>query len=247
MIPDSVTTINPYAFETCTALESIVIGESVTYIGYSAFESCTKLTSIVIPDSVTTIDMIAFDDCTSLESIVIGDSVTFIGDNSFWKSKSLTSIVIPSSVTNIGIFAFSYCTNLTSIVIPDSVTINNNAFYNCPALDNVFQYNTSEQKFYGASILNNKQVQVNSPSTEYTFNELIGLSHFNEDVLVDVYCGCTNPIASNYDENALIDDESCIITKNSIDSSNNDDIVTLPDAIVTYSTIINKNDYIILY
>ena len=47
------------------------IPDGVTKIGRWAFDSCTSLQSIVIPDSVTTIAHNAFCDCISLQSIII--------------------------------------------------------------------------------------------------------------------------------------------------------------------------------
>jgi hypothetical protein len=46
MIPDSVTSIELWAFSSCTSLTSVMIGNSVTYIGSSAFYSCTSLTGV---------------------------------------------------------------------------------------------------------------------------------------------------------------------------------------------------------
>ena len=69
MIPNSVTTIDDYAFYDCDGLTSIVIPNSVTEIGFGAFESCTGLTSIVIPNSVTSIGDGAFCNCWRLTDV----------------------------------------------------------------------------------------------------------------------------------------------------------------------------------
>ena len=68
-IPNSVTTIDDYAFYDCDSLTSIVIPNSVTEIGFGAFESCTGLTSIVIPNSVTSIGDGAFCNCWQLTDV----------------------------------------------------------------------------------------------------------------------------------------------------------------------------------
>ncbi len=69
IIPNSVTTIDDYAFYDCDGLTSIVIPNSVTEIGFGAFESCTGLTSIVIPNSVTSIGDGAFCNCWRLTDV----------------------------------------------------------------------------------------------------------------------------------------------------------------------------------
>ncbi len=137
-IPDSVTSIGYAVFGECTSLTSVTIPDSVTSIEGSAFSYCTSLTSVTIPDSVTSIGYLAFEDCTSLTSVTIPDSVTSIGARAFWECESLTSVIIGDSVTSIGDSAFYKCTSLTSVTIPDSVTsIGNSAFEDCTKLTSV--------------------------------------------------------------------------------------------------------------
>ena len=138
MIPNSVTSIESYAFSACSSLTSITIPDSVTSIGNNAFDSCSSLTSITIPDGVTSIESYAFYNCSGLTSITIPDSVTNIGAAAFDSCTSLTSITIPDSVTSIESYAFCNCSNLTSITIPDSVTnIGAAAFDSCTSLKTI--------------------------------------------------------------------------------------------------------------
>ena len=57
----SVTSIGEFAFNDCTGLTSVTIGNSVTSIGEWAFENCTGLTSVTIGNSVTSIGKSAFE------------------------------------------------------------------------------------------------------------------------------------------------------------------------------------------
>jgi hypothetical protein len=77
-IPNSVTSIEDYAFGGCTNLTSVTIPDSVTSIPDYAFTGCTNLTSVTIPKSVTNIGNAAFGDCTGLTSVYFqGNAPTF--------------------------------------------------------------------------------------------------------------------------------------------------------------------------
>lgn len=144
VIPNTVTSIEPYAFKSCASLTSVIIPNSVTSIGSQVFWACSSLISVTISDNVTSIGDNAFRGCTSLTSITIPNSVTSIGNNSFYNCSSLTGdLVIPNSVTSIGKSAFFDCTGLTSITIPDSVTsISSGAFTNVAKIINNSSYKT---------------------------------------------------------------------------------------------------------
>ena len=103
---------------TCTATEIVIDrykGLPVTSIGKYAFEDCTNLTSVTIGNSVTSIGNSAFDDCYNLTSVTISNSVTSIGDEAFSSCNSLVSVTIGSGVTSIGNGAFYSCDSLTSV------------------------------------------------------------------------------------------------------------------------------------
>lgn len=101
--------------------KNTIIPNSITSIEEYAFSGCTGLTSVVIPNSVTSIGNGAFSGCTGLTSVTIGNSVTSIESSVFYDCTGLTSITIPNSVTNIGDHAFRFCTNLISVTINNSV------------------------------------------------------------------------------------------------------------------------------
>ena len=134
-VPNSVITIGEGAFQYCRSLTGITLGNSITTIKTYAFQYCTGLTSVSIPDSVTSISGSAFSSCSGLTSCIIGSGVTNIGDYAFSNCSKLTSIDIPDNVTSIGEKAFNGCSGLTSVTIGSGVTtIGTNAFYNCTSL-----------------------------------------------------------------------------------------------------------------
>lgn len=108
-IPESVTEIGTFAFESCTSLTSINIPDGVTKIGYGAFYGCTSLANINIPEGVTEIAPWSFGGCASLTSINIPISVTKIRFGAFYGCRSLKEINIPARVTEIEGEVFACC------------------------------------------------------------------------------------------------------------------------------------------
>ena len=144
VIPNTITTINSYAFDYCVNLRSVSIPSSVTRIENDAFLNCESLTSIEIPNSVTSIGNWAFGYCYGLTNATIGTSVDSIGNDAFYYCTGLSSITIPNSVTFIGDGAFSGCQGVSDILIPNSVKyIGPGAFSFCSLLSiNVEDGNT---------------------------------------------------------------------------------------------------------
>jgi hypothetical protein len=116
----------------------------VISIGSSAFEDCSSLTSVTIGNNVTSIGNNAFDDCGSLKYNEY-DNALYLGNKSnpylvlvMAKTKGITSCEIHTNTKIISPSAFSGCRQLTSVIIPDGVMIiEDEAFSNCSNLTSV--------------------------------------------------------------------------------------------------------------
>jgi len=128
IVPDSVTSIDEYAFHDCENLKSVTIPDSVTSIGKYAFLRCKSLESITISNSVTSIGIGVFKNCKSLKNITIPDSVAEIDEDAFWGCESLENVTIPDSVKYIDSNAFSYCSKLNNVELPFSCKIYRSSF-----------------------------------------------------------------------------------------------------------------------
>ena len=127
-IPDSVTSIDDYAFSRCGDLVELTMGKGVKSIGSHAFDNCMKLEKVQLPDGLTTIGDNAFYDC-DIKSLTIPNNVTDIGDMAFAFCEQLTGIHIPDNVVHIGASAFYTCSKSKSIHIGKGVqTIGEKAF-----------------------------------------------------------------------------------------------------------------------
>ena len=147
----NVTSIDEYAFEECTALTSVTIGNNVTSVLKFAFLGCTALTTVSIGSGMTDIDPDAFYECTALKTVTVDDAnTTYCSVNNVIFSEDQKTIIlypagiesetytIPDSVTIIGKCAFQSSAYLKTITIPDAVTtLNIDTFYACTALTSV--------------------------------------------------------------------------------------------------------------
>ena len=181
-IGNTVKDIGDGAFVGCTNLTSITLPNGITKIGGSLFSRCSSLTSINIPDGVTDIGNYAFSECNSLASINIPNKVTNIGERAFYQCTNLASITITESVTNISDYAFLYCQALKSLTIPNSVTnIGKSAFFGCSSLESINIPNgitcIKDGTFGNCSALTSITIPETVTSIGYTaFEKCVGLT-----------------------------------------------------------------------
>ncbi len=134
-LPETIESINNYAFAGNFNLKEINIPSKVTTIPYECFVDCQSLESINIPDSVNKIEGGAFYGCESLKSISLPEGITEIQDNTFNGCTALKSIEMPG-VKTIGDDAFSYCHYLMIDEFPQSLTeIGQRAFLMCWSIE----------------------------------------------------------------------------------------------------------------
>lgn len=135
LLPDSICSIEPGAFQGCEGLINMVIPKAVTCIRGDSFHDCTSLEWITLPDGFLEIQASAFQNCKHLARIPIPESVKTIGSMVFSGCSSLSSVYIPHGVTRIEDWLFSGCTQLSYVSLPDSVeSIGIGAFADCNSL-----------------------------------------------------------------------------------------------------------------
>ncbi len=149
-IPDSITSINPYAFRGCASLKSITLHEDITSIGKQAFYDCAYLEEIYwnaknVTDFSSSQDVFieAGSSGNGIE-ITFGKDVEHIPNYLFYNSSSyraspkIIGVYISNKVKSIGNYAFYKCTGLTNLEIGSGVkTIGSYAFYGCSGISSV--------------------------------------------------------------------------------------------------------------
>ncbi len=137
ILPDSLKTIDDWAFSGCKSLTKINLPDGLGSIGASAFRNCSAIETLSVPDSVTFINVAAFYNCKGLKSITLSNNLEVINGSMFSGCTSLENITIPQSVKTISTQAFYGCDSLTEITIPDNVTVLEYAFQSCDNLEKV--------------------------------------------------------------------------------------------------------------
>lgn len=97
VIPSTVTSIAPYAFNGSQITSLPAIPSSITIIDTAVFLNCPSLSNVVIPNHITSIGPGAFQQCYLLSSLHIGRAVSNIAAGTFSMSNErLSSITVDS-------------------------------------------------------------------------------------------------------------------------------------------------------
>ncbi|TGX79902.1 leucine-rich repeat domain-containing protein [Palleniella muris] len=130
------TNIKNYAFNGCTALASVTLGNSVEMIGCCSFGGSKELTSITLHASLTGLNSDAFMYSSSLAEVNVDKENTYYCSvDGVVLNKEKTQLVlfpdgynkaetytIPNTVTELWGSTFISCKTITGIIIPSSVT-----------------------------------------------------------------------------------------------------------------------------
>lgn len=186
------------AFQNCTAMSELTLGDSISSIGEYAFGGCESLVNVVIPDAVSQLSDYSFRNCSSLQSFTIGQNVAQIGSYVWVGCSNLTDITVPANTLKIGDRSFQGCTSLSQLIISDrkeKLSLGSNGsksfFSDCP-LDYVYiggkiSYNTSSSYGYSPFYRNTTLRSVVITDEEDTLydNEFYGCTNLQEVKLGD--------------------------------------------------------------
>ena len=107
-ISSLVTSIENFAFYSCSELETIAIGEGVEIISDYTFYYYYPLRNTIVSSSFTSNGDSTFYSCSELEAVAIGECMTIIGEYAFYGYSSLKSITNHVSVISICGYALSF-------------------------------------------------------------------------------------------------------------------------------------------
>ena len=189
-----VTSIDHYAFSSCTQIESVTIPSSVTEIPWVAFYNCISLNSVNIPDSIVSIGPHAFED-TAISYDYLIDGLGYLVNDSqtlgFLVDSSSASgaVTIPSALPNGEVVktvnGFYQNDTVTHITIPDTVQhIAGRGFAICTSLVSITLpdslYTIGDYAFASCTSL-----------TEVTIPRYVSV------ISMSAFSGCTSLVAVN--------------------------------------------------
>lgn len=129
--------ISGYCFQECKNLQKVELAEGLQVIHNGAFYLCNSLQSINFPSTLTLIDYDSFNG-TDLREIDIPASVENINYRAFCGNKNLKKVTFREGLINIGASTFSGCESIDSIVCPSTLRmIDNSGFQDCKSLKKV--------------------------------------------------------------------------------------------------------------
>ena len=129
-IPEGITTIREFTYESCYELKSVILPNSVTNISESAFSGCNRLESIVLPNNLKTIGGEAFFR-SGMESVIIPASVNRMGTNVFAENYRLLNVYFLGSMPQLfGAPLFTYSSD--AVVYFVTVNYGNTTFGGAP-------------------------------------------------------------------------------------------------------------------
>ena len=154
-VPNTVTTIERYAFRKCVNLKRVELADTIISIATGAFADCTVLSDINMPKSLKDIGEIAFRNTAitsveipkSLETAhVLFDNGRDCSDGPFENCEKLKIVTFEKGTTHIAKFLFAGCTGIESIQIPQTVVmIKQGGFKNCVNLQNIIMPDVIQQ------------------------------------------------------------------------------------------------------
>ena len=113
-----IVSIDDFAFYGCSDLTSVTI-ECPGNISQSAFNGCSGLTCLIVGDSISSIGSAAFYNCSNLNTVIIGKNVTSIGGSGFAGCYSLGNITsFAATPPTASSSAFTGVSANCSIIVP---------------------------------------------------------------------------------------------------------------------------------
>lgn len=141
--------IGEFAFNWCTALESVTLPTSLKKLESGCFSYCFALTGIQIPNGVKELGDCVFSG-SRLAQIVLPDSIEKMGSATFRNCvfvdeagniTGLESVTMPKNLKELGTCTFEKCEALKKVTFPEDIKLTyipEDTFYQCTAIEYIY-------------------------------------------------------------------------------------------------------------
>ena len=154
-IPESVYSIDPYAFADCVGLSSVTFSKGLSVIGNGAFRGCKALGSLVTPDTLRFIGQYSFN-ASALRTVRLYGDKLIVADNAFKDCASMKCALLSTGVGAVYDNAFSGCTSLEGISIPvDTTFVGAQALSGCDRVTVTCRENSAADTVLKGNTVNN--------------------------------------------------------------------------------------------
>ncbi len=256
-IPDAVTSIGAKAFEGCSNLAALDLPNGLKNIGTNAFAGCSRLTMLAIPQNVITIGEGAFYDCHSLNTITVDENNANYdsrdGCNAIIETATnrlmfgSNNTVIPNSITTIGIGAFVNIEGLTMVTVPDNTDIGERAFDGCVNLTVIKMKNATPVDIRENVFSNRTNATLYVPTG--SLDDYMTANYWNEFKIIKAYPDGDVNQDGETDVVDVVDVARFVVGKSRdvfdeyLADLNNDDLVTVADAVVLVNLIAGDTNF----
>ena len=114
--------IGDRAFENCSGVIKVTLGEDCKILGEKVFKGCNSLETVEWLGDTTSVGDSVFAECKKLEWVYFGDregrTITTTGNRTFENCTELSMVYLWASVNQIGDFCFKGCSN-TRVTLTD--------------------------------------------------------------------------------------------------------------------------------
>lgn len=129
VIPAGITEIGKLAFSNNKTLRTVQLPDSLRTLDTWAFDGCRNLEHIVFPSQVESLGTWAFGNCEKLERVTLPSRLSELENWVFRDCKNLKDVILQPGIQRLDLDAFQGCDNLQRIQIPDSVEVINIFFW----------------------------------------------------------------------------------------------------------------------
>ena len=161
--PDTDIVVGRMAFLLCKSLKTVTLGRGRTILCDYAFDGCSALETVEVRGEISSLGVgvlartayldnennwdgdalylgnsLAAVRESAVGSLAVREGTTVLADGVFANRTGLEDVTVPEGVTVIPTAAFEGCTSLKTVALPSTVqTIGYGAFYSCEALESV--------------------------------------------------------------------------------------------------------------